>query len=346
VCVLNHLSPWSSTLATIFLLQSKSHTQRQTSYHEFIYNYHPALLSTQWLLHAKIASRYGLHLNLIEDFTNGISKGTVHKGKPVGTEEMLHGLNTYVVGNRTNPRATIVVYSDIFGLPLPNNKLIADAYAKSGEYLVYLPDFFKGDPVSLEVADILIPVNAAKQSSISKYGGFLAKAPSFVMWMTRHKEAPTNKVCMDFLQALRRATPSSQKIGMVGFCWGGKYAIRAGLESNMIEIDGKTVPLVDAVAAMHPSHLAYPEDVETLVVPVSIGWGLEDTGVKIEEKGKFEKISAQAKESGRKVPEMEHTVYKPGRHGFAVRGNPDDPQERACLENSVTQVLEWMGRWL
>lgn len=29
---------------------------------------------------------------------------------------MIHGLNTYVVGNRTNPRGIIVVYSDIFGL--------------------------------------------------------------------------------------------------------------------------------------------------------------------------------------------------------------------------------------
>jgi dienelactone hydrolase len=264
----------------------------------------------------------------------------------MGTEEMLHGLNTYVVGNRTNPRGIIVVYSDVFGLSLPNNKLIADAYAKSGEWLVYLPDFFKGDPVSLDFADILIPVDAAKQSSFSKYGGLLAKAPSFVMWLTRHKEGPTNKICMDFLAALRRATPTSQKIGMVGFCWGGRYAIRAGRESNMIEMDGKKVPLVDAVAALHPSNMAYPDDVENLVVPVTIGWGLEDTSVKIEQKGKVEKIYADDLASGRKVPEMEHTVYKPGRHGFAVRGNPDDPQERACLENSVTQAMDWMARWL
>jgi len=259
---------------------------------------------------------------------------------------MIHGLDTYVVGNRTNPRGIIVVYSDIFGLPLPNNKLIADAYARSGEWLVYLPDFFEGDPVPLKVADLLIPVDAAKQSTISKYTGMLASAPSFIMWMTRHKQAPTDKVCMDFLQALRRTTPRSQKIGMAGFCWGGKYAIRAGLESNMIEIDGEKVPLVDAVAALHPSHLTLPDDVETLVVPVSCGWGLEDTAVKIEQKGKMETIHAKCKGAGRKLPDMEHKVYTPGRHGFAVRGNPDDPLERACLETSVTQVLDWFGRWL
>lgn len=198
----------------------------------------------------------------------------------------------------------------------------------------------------LKVADVAIPVDAARQSTFAKYTGLLASAPTFLMWMRRHKVAPTNKVCMDFLQALRRTTPRSRKIGMVGFCWGGRYAIRAGLESNMIEIDSEKVPLVDAVVALHPSNLAFPDDMEALVVPVSYGWGLEDAGVHIEQKGKVEEIHAKAKAAGRQVPEMEHKVYKPGRHGFAVRGNPDDPLERACLEESESQALHWLGRWL
>lgn len=198
----------------------------------------------------------------------------------------------------------------------------------------------------LKVADLLIPTDAASQSTLCKYGGLLASAPSFVMWMTRHKEAPTNKTCMDFLGALRRATPSSQKIGIVGFCWGGKYALRAGLEGNMIEKEGKKVPLVDAVVALHPSHVAIPTDVETLVVPTSIGWGEIDSEVNIKQKGEIEDLHAKAKQAGRQVPEMEHKVYKPGRHGFAVRGNPDDPQERKCLEESEKQVLDWMAQWL
>ncbi|KAF2101310.1 hypothetical protein NA57DRAFT_72751 [Rhizodiscina lignyota] len=273
-------------------------------------------------------------------------RGTVHHGQPQGKEEMIHGLNTYVVGNRTNPRGTIVVYSDIFGLGLVNNKLIADSYAKSGEWLVYLPDFFKGDPVGLKFADIAIPVDASKQSSLAKYTGLLATAPSLIMWFTRHKEGPTNKTCMDFLQALRRATPRGQKIGMVGMCWGGRYAFRAAQERNMIKMDDEIVPLVDAVVALHPSNLSLPEDAENFVVPVSTGWGLEDTNTKIEQKGKVEEIHAKEKQAGRKVPEVENQVYKPGRHGFSVRGNPDDPMERACLENSVTQVLKWFTQWL
>ena len=259
---------------------------------------------------------------------------------------MVHGLNTYVVGNRTNSKAIVVMYSDIFGLLLPNNKLIADAYAKSGEYLVYLPDFFKGDAVKLNVANVLIPVDATKQSAFKKYTGILAHAPSFIMWMTRHKEGPTTEVCMDFLRKLRRATPAAKKIGMVGFCWGGKYAIRAGLESNMIDVEGKKTPLVDAIVALHPSHLAVPADVETLVVPTTYGWGVEDEAVSFKTKGQVEEVHGNTKKAGKKVPEMEHKVYKPGRHGFAVRGNPDDPQEKACLVDSEAQVLNWFQRWL
>jgi dienelactone hydrolase len=251
-----------------------------------------------------------------------------------------------VIGNRTDPRGIIVIYSDIFGLLLPNNKLIADSYAKSGEWLVYLPDFFKGDPMGLKLADVLIPVDASKQSGFQKYTGFLANMPSFIMWSTRHKYATTNQVCMDFLRALRHAALPDQKIGMVGFCWGGRYAIRAGLEKNMIDMNGKKVPLVDAVVALHPSNLAFPDDIETPVVPMSFGWGQEDSFVSIEQKAKVEEIHAKDKKEGKELPEIEHKVYQPGRHGFSVRGNPDDPLERACLEESVTQALNWLGRWL
>lgn len=111
----------------------------------------------------------------------------------------------------------------------------------------------------------------------------------------------------------------------------------------MMDKGGKKVALVDAVVALHPSHLAVPGDVEDLVVPVSFGWGLEDSQVSFELKGKVEETH---KGLVGVVPGMEHKVYKPGRHGFAVRGNPDDVLERACLEDSVQQVLSWFGRWL
>ena len=81
--------------------------------------------------------------------------------------------------NCTNPRGIVVIHSDVFGLNPPNNKLIADSYAKSGEWLVYLPNFFEGDPLALSIADVLRPVNAASQSNLSLFTGILAEAPAF-----------------------------------------------------------------------------------------------------------------------------------------------------------------------
>ncbi|KAF2665980.1 hypothetical protein BT63DRAFT_458342 [Microthyrium microscopicum] len=276
-------------------------------------------------------------------------RGTIHKGDPIGVEEQVHGLNTYIVGNRTNPRAIIVIYPDAFGRNLINNFLIADAYAKSGDYLVYMPDFYEGDAASLSLADLAIPVDASKLSSFSKYTGLLMALPTFIMFLSRHGAAKSERVTNEFLAKLRKATPKEQKIGIVGFCFGGKYAMIAGLGRNKISLDGNEsdkVPLVDAVVALHPSNLSLPADAEDIIVPLSIGWGKEDSSAKIELMGKVQELHKKAAAAGKQVPEVEHKVYVPGRHGFAVRGNPDDPAEKKCLEDSVTQVLDWFKKWL
>ncbi|KAE9976065.1 hypothetical protein EG328_002836 [Venturia inaequalis] len=62
-------------------------------------------------------------------------------------------LQTYIIGNRTSPKANIVIYSNVFDLSLP--KIIADTYAQNDNYLACLPDFFQGDSVKLKVADLL-----------------------------------------------------------------------------------------------------------------------------------------------------------------------------------------------
>lgn len=202
--------------------------------------------------------------------------------------------------------------------------------------------------MGLALSDILIPTNAANQSVLSKYGGLLANIPGYLMWITRHGKNKTHKVCVDWLKKLRLSEEAKErKIGMVGMCWGGRFVFRSARASESIQLaDGKKVPLIDAGVALHPSNVVLPEDVEGLTVPVSVGWGEVDIVTPFKQKGQIEAIMNKRKEAGDTPPEMKHQVYTPGRHGFSVRGNPEDPAERQALVESVTQVLEWFEKQL
>ena len=81
-------------------------------------------------------------------------------------------------------------------------------------------------------------------------------------------------------------------------CWGGRYAIRAGLGSNAIETDEGMKPLVDAVVALHPSNLVLLDDVRDVVVPVSIGWGVRDSIVSYKMEGQ---VRGSIRKKGRRA---------------------------------------------
>ena len=165
------------------------------------------------------------------------------------------------------------------------------------------------------------------------------------MWAGRHGKDKTHKTCVDWLRKLRLSDEAQgKKIGMVGMCWGGRFVLRAARSSESIHAaDGKTQPLIDAGVALHPSNVVLPEDIEGLCVPVSIGWGEVDQVTPFKQKAQIEDIVEKRGMAGETVPEIEHQVYKPGRHGFSVRGNPEDPAERKALEDSEKQVLDWFA---
>ncbi len=76
----------------------------------------------------------------------------MHEGTPVGRVETIHGLPTYVAGttSETEPEGIIVIISGAFGWDLLNSRILADAYAKRGNYTVYLPDFMDGNLMPLD----------------------------------------------------------------------------------------------------------------------------------------------------------------------------------------------------
>lgn len=63
------------------------------------------------------------------------------------------------------------------------------------------------------------------------------------------------------IKLLIRSLPDVGKIGALGFCWGGRYAILAA--------HGE----VDAAVVCHPSLIAVPADFEGVVKSLSIAVG-------------------------------------------------------------------------
>lgn len=69
--------------------------------------------------------------------------GHKHEGEPLGKEEKVHGLDTYVTGD-PNSKAIIVFIPDAFGWKFNNNRILADHYATKVPARVYLPEFMEG----------------------------------------------------------------------------------------------------------------------------------------------------------------------------------------------------------
>ena len=70
--------------------------------------------------------------------------------------------------------------------------------------------------------------------------------------------------------------PGTNKVGAIGFCWGGRYAI---LEAHGQKKDGNgsDVGGVDAAVAYHPALVTVPGDFDPVSVPLSLAVGTKDS---------------------------------------------------------------------
>lgn len=71
--------------------------------------------------------------------------GSLHSGTPTGRVYNRYGLECYSAdAPNSRPKGIIVIIPDAFGIALPNNRILADAYAKHTGCTVLLPDFMQG----------------------------------------------------------------------------------------------------------------------------------------------------------------------------------------------------------
>lgn len=86
--------------------------------------------------------------------------GSLHAGTPTGRIRKVHGLDCYIADAPNGaPKGVVVIIPDAFGWELPNNRILADCYAKEGNFQVYLPEFMDG--ISQPQGDATEPIIVA-----------------------------------------------------------------------------------------------------------------------------------------------------------------------------------------
>ena len=161
-----------------------------------------------------------------------------------------------------------------------------------------------------------------------------------VPFMYYQRLSITKPRVFNFFTALREST--TLPIGAAGFCWGGKFSI---LLCADIEKTSSGKSLIDAGYAAHPSNLVMPTDIEQVKLPLCISNGTLDIQLKPEGmetiKGIFKE---KEKEFG--TGKFEMNVIEGAKHGFAVRGNPGDEEEKKRGQLAEDQAVDFFKRWL
>ncbi|KAK3674089.1 hypothetical protein LTR78_005936 [Recurvomyces mirabilis] len=239
-----------------------------------------------------------------------VEDGVIHDGNSTGVTVQAEGETLYLAYPRGGSTENAIVYfTDIFGLQLVNNRLLADSLARAG-YFVVLPDLFRADPVP---ADALSDPNS-----------------SFNMteWRTRHPITQTEEIIDHAITAVRTGFNASH-VAAVGYCFGGRFVAR-----HLATGGG-----VDVGFAAHPSSTT-ADEWNAVVGPISLAFGELDGSNTPENRTNIEGIFSAGNKS------FQTSLYAQAEHGFAVRTNLSVPLKAFAQESAYWQAVRWFDAWV
>jgi len=232
-------------------------------------------------------------------------------GKPKGKETKIANLDTYVTG--TNKDVAVLIVHDIFGWTLDNLRILADHYAAEADATVYLPDFFDGEIVTPKMMED--PEERAKFD----IGAFMGRH-------AKEKREPEMAAVVKEL----KGELGFKKVGAIGFCYGGWAVFRLAAKGNA---------LVDCISTSHPSGVT-KEEIDNISVPVQICAPETDPI-----------YTPELKEYSLKVLptlgiEFDYQYFPGLAHGFATRGDQNDPKQKKGLERAKDAAVYWFMQHL
>ncbi|KAI1429035.1 dienelactone hydrolase [Xylaria sp. FL1777] len=228
-----------------------------------------------------------------------------HTGDSVGTEVVHNNVTLYVTGQ---PSDRAVLYlTDIYGIQLLENRLLADSFGRAG-YFVVAPDLFNGTPSTLDLNEM----------SPAQLKSFLATA-------TPEETDALIATGVDYLQNVKNIT----KIATTGYCFGGRYAFRWLSEDTGINVG----------FAAHPSNLANSE-ISAITGAVGVAAADGDTMMPPARRSEIEALLLNTTQP------YTLSLYGSVSHGFGVRANVSDPRQKFGKEQAFFQAVRWFDTWL
>lgn len=219
----------------------------------------------------------------------------------------------------------------VFGWEVRNTRLLADNYAKAGFY-VYLPDVHEADDLPEE---LLQDIEPRRELTMTEKATSTANvATTLGPWLVKHREAVSKPLIDGFINAVRMI-PGTDKVGTIGFCWGGRYSILAAHGAD------KPGQGVDAAYACHPSLVAIPGDFEPVKKPLSLALGSKDSLLGEKEIGQIREVMDKKSD----VPH-EIRVYEDQVHGFALRGDFKSEKDKKDMDEAEKQGIDWFNKYL
>ncbi|KUJ08229.1 alpha/beta-hydrolase [Mollisia scopiformis] len=241
-------------------------------------------------------------------------KGSIHEGNPRGSQGTIAEVETYIVPppeGKANGHV-LLYFPDVWGL-FNNGLLIMDGFADAG-YFVFGLDYFRGDPVWKHRKD---------RNDTTTDPGF-----DYEAWKTKHM-AFADRVVPGWIEEVKRhyGKPNT-KYACVGYCFGAPYVCN--------ELASGTVT---AGAFAHPAFLK-EHHFFNLKNPLLLSCAEVDHTFDTKSRRRAIDILQEIK-----VP-YQLQLFSGVEHGFALRGNMENPYERHVKEQSMEGIVKWFDFWL
>ncbi|KAM6498371.1 Alpha/Beta hydrolase fold [Amanita muscaria] len=215
----------------------------------------------------------------------------------------------YLTGPDTSENAIVCVY-DIFGY-FPQTQQGADILASTLKTTVFMPDVFgPNKPFPIEKFPPKTPEQKAELQAFFATTANPSKAIDKIIAFGNDLKAKGRK-----------------KIGLYGFCWGGKVTVVSGRENTPFS----------SVAIVHPAMLS-AEDAQKLTVPLAIYISKDES---LEEYNKVLHVLSKKPFAA----ENDHKRYPNMFHGWAAaRGNLEDPDNKREYEDVYSRLAAFFHK--